>query len=170
MRVLKVVVSFSMILAYSILSVDCVAAQTIDIREGSDRDIQGREQPAAHVCVESSIAGIGTSCFRLRLDSPENVFLFLEMQRLSAIQSATSETSGRLQGVDEKIVILSGKIDALAASIETSYNTQLSTIRDHIVAKLETLPLRMIDDEAVVREIRSLVVEEVEAAFDKREQ
>ena len=41
-------------------------------------------------------------------------------------------------------------------------------IRDQIVAKLETRPLLMIDDEAVVREIRALVVEEVEAAFDRR--
>lgn len=54
-------------------------------------------------------------------------------------------------------------------TIETAHNNQLISIRDQLVSQMETIPFAMIDDEAVIAEIRALVVQEVEAAFQRRE-
>ncbi len=83
------------------------------------------------------------------------------LQRAFDVKLATTETSDHVQN-------LASKVDALTETIETAHNNQLDAIRDQLISKMEALPLMMIDDEAVVKEIRSIVANEVQAAFERR--
>jgi CII-binding regulator of phage lambda lysogenization HflD len=148
----------------ALLAMDVAAnAQQIEIYER-----QSNDQAGLYICISS---GGAKSCNGVDLDPRDlnSVYAILHLQRLQEIQGAASQTSERVQGVSDQINALNDRVDALSSMIDTTYNNQLSAIRDQLIAKMESLPLMMIDDEAVIREIRSLVIEEVEAAFIRRE-
>ncbi len=109
------------------------------------------------------------TCVVVQLNNPQQAIGFHSLKRLEAIQGATSQTSGRVQNLASSISDLNSKVSALTTTIETAHNNQIIAIRDQLVSQLEAIPFAMIDDDAVIAEIRALVVQEVEAAFQRRE-
>lgn len=164
---------FFVVTCSTVLLSQQVSAQSIEMIPGTFREQAAgalglaSNKSAVELCSTSPNAT--KTCVNLRLDNPQNAIGFHSLKRLESIQGATSQTSGRVQDLATSISDLNAKVNALTTTIETAHNNQLIAIRNQIISQMETIPLAMIDDEAVIAEIRALVVEEVEAAFQRRE-
>jgi len=78
-----------------------------------------------------------------------------------SVQSKTNDISVSLNGLNNQMRSLSDDIRKLNGDY-------IATIRDQIVAKLNSLPLRIIEDPSVRDEIRGMVIKEVDSALDQR--
>lgn len=83
----------------------------------------------------------------------------LEMRRIAQLSDATSTA---VKSLDP----LAKRIEDLTEQVRKLNEEQLVAIQRAVVTRLDTLPLQMIADEAVVAEVRRIAIEAVETEFN----
>lgn len=164
MKIHKIIVATFSIFFFSI---NFSASQTMELTIYSHSE-GNRTIPKGRIC--SSGGGASSkACVEFDLRDPNLAFQLLHFQKLQQVADDTARTVSNTELINQKIDSLNASMNQLVEQIKVAHNQQLLTIRDQIITKLSVISLEMIDDDSVVKQIRSIVRQEVESAFEGRE-
>jgi len=115
-----------------------------------------RGHGSAYVSILVDGAGTASS------EQASELLAVMQLRQLEQIAANSARTAERMQS----LAPLTQRIEALIEQVRILNEEQLVAIQRAVVTRLDTLPLQMVDDEAVAREIRRIAIEAVEAEFD----
>ncbi|MET1410735.1 hypothetical protein ABVF61_00605 [Roseibium sp. HPY-6] len=116
-------------------------------------------------CTDVNLGGKTKRVCNPNLLGLEQIIEVANHQLFRSINSNQSQVLARTTNTDNNIGKLLLEITDLRKEIRETNNNQLLAIRDQLVTRIETLPLKMVGDPEVQRLIRQVVIEEVNKAI-----
>lgn len=142
----------------TVFAVCCNSALAQEASYSIDTRHSGGSNRAEVIAIISGQAGQ----VRLSSSSLDHFLQYSQLLELQAIAANSAKTAERVASLEP----LAKRIEELTEQVRVLNEEQLVAIQRAVVTRLDTLPLQMIDDEAVVAEIRKIAIEAVETEFD----
>ena len=109
--------------------------------------------------------------YRIAHDGGQGAIVWFLMQQTGILNQAVSEIgtgNSLLTEISRNSVTMNVAISELAKEIRVMNNNNLIAIRDQLITRISAMPITIVDDPAVVSQIKAMIAEEVEAAFELR--